>query len=118
MSEYKCFKVAISGDVTEVHVKKEELSDLVLQNKFHEELMDLIRSQQPGKLLVSFQPVRYCATSIINSLVAARKETAAYGGRLRLCEMSVPVREAFKTLNLDGTLFEILDSLTDARAEF
>ena len=118
MSVYSCFDVDSIEDVSVLRVKKVELSDLVLQSKFHDELVSFISEQRPPKLLINFQPVRYCATSIINSLVVARKETAGHKGELRLCEMSDPVRDAFRTLNLDGTLFKIFDTESAALEEF
>ncbi len=41
-----------------------------------------------------------------------------YGGVVRLCSMHNQVRQAFRVLRLDGTLFEIYESLPEALSAF
>ena len=77
-------------------------------------MLQFIEENQPRKLLVDFAMVTHCSSAVINSMLLARKRLMAYGAVVRLCSMHKQVREAFSILRLDGTLFEIYESLPEA----
>jgi anti-anti-sigma factor len=114
MGKRRRFDVALSGDVTIVRLKDPRLSELLEITELHDELIDFIEQQEPRHLLVDFATVTACSTAVINALLRAKKRLLNHGGRFALCSMHEKVREAYRVLNLDGTVFEIYDSLPEA----
>lgn len=118
MAEYKRFEVAHQDDVTVLRLVDAELSDLVLQDAAHEELMAFLDEDKPSKLLVDFSAVLYCTTGIINSLLTTKKRVVAGGGVFKLCGLTKHVHDAFMALNLENTVFDVYATPTDALAAF
>ncbi len=118
MPAYKRFQVFQDGDVTIIRLVDKELSDLLMQDEFLEEVMGLIENEKPGKLLINFQVVDYCTTGIINTLINAKRRLIAQQGRMKLCALSQHVHEAFRALNLEGTVFDVYESESDGVAAF
>lgn len=118
MAEYKRFKVSNSGGVTVVRLVDAELSDLGLQDAAHEELMALVESAAPPKLLIDFGAVEYCTTGIINTLLTTKKKTVAAGGVFKLCGLTKHVHDAFMALNLENTVFDVYPDQAAALAAF
>ena len=107
----KRFDVEIDGDVTVVRLNDPKLYEMILITELHDELLQYIEQHQPDKLLVDFAMVTQCSSAVINSMLMARKRLRSRGASMRLCSMHKQVREAFRVLRLDGTLFEIHESL-------
>ena len=118
MAEYKQFEVTHHDDVTVLRFVDVELSDLVLQDALHEELMALVEEDKPSKLLVDFGVVQYCTTGVINSLLTTKKRVVADGGAFKLCGLTKHVHDAFKALNLENTVFAVYATRADALAAF
>ena len=55
---------------------------------------------------------------MINAVLRARNRLRECGGNIKLCGMRYSVRDAFRTLNLDGTMFDIHRSLQEALDAF
>ncbi len=118
MAEYKRFEVDMDGDVTIVRLNDPRLHEMILITELHDELMECLEQQQPRKLLVDFALVTQCSSAVINSMLLARKRLIKNNAQVRLCSMHKQVREAFRILRLDGTLFKIYESLPDALRAF
>lgn len=114
MSDQKHFEVQVQGDVCMIHLIDPKLFDTLIVTELQDELLEYIESEQPQKLLVNFGGVTLCSTAVINGVLRAKKRLLDYGGRLKLCGMRDSVREAYRMLNLDGTVFEIYDHASDA----
>lgn len=118
MAREKRFEVEVDGDVTIVRLNDPKLQEMMLITELHDEFLAFLEQQQPRRLLVDFAQVTQCSSAVINSMLLARKRLAAHGGVMRLCTMHKQVREAFRVLRLDGTLFEIYDTLPQALRTF
>jgi anti-anti-sigma regulatory factor len=118
MQNRRRFDVALSGDVTILRLKDPHLSELLEITELHDEMLEYIEQQSPHNLLVDFATVTHCSTAVINALLRAKKRLLKSGGRFMLCSMHDKVREAYRVLNLDGTVFEIYDSLPEALDAF
>lgn len=118
MAEYKRFEVTHQADVTVLRFVDAELSDLVIQDAAHEELMSLVEEDKPTKLLVDFSAVQYCTTGIINSLLTTKKRIVAGGGAVKLCGLTKHVHDAFVALNLENTVFDVYATPAEALAAF
>ena len=118
MAEYKRFEVTHENGVTVLRLVDAELSDLVLQDAIHEELMGLVEADKPAKMLLDFSAVQYCTTGIIGSLLTTKKRVVGGGGEFKLCGLTKHVHDAFKALNLENTVFDVYATKDEALAAF
>jgi len=116
MADFQHFSVQLVDGVTVVQVLSPKLSDSLAVNEFQDELLELIDSAQPTRVIVSFKGVLHCSTAVINSLLRTKKRLLANDGRLRLCGLSEVIRDAYRMLHLDGTVFQIDATLDESLA--
>lgn len=95
-----------------------ELSDLVLQDRLMVELINFVDTHHPRKLLLDLSEVDYCATGVINTFLHVRNHVLEQGGEFRLCCLTESLLIAFRSLNLDSTVFSIHASLDESIAAF
>jgi anti-anti-sigma regulatory factor len=114
MSHYRHFRVEPKGYVTVLELLNPCLADTLVVTELQDELLDFIESQNPTHLLIDFRNVAQCSTAVINGLLRSKKRLLVDGGQLKLCGMSPLIREAYQMLNLDGTVFQIYDTVDDA----
>lgn len=117
-SQYQHLVVRREGDVLVVELIDPKLFDTTTVTQLQEELLLLVDTERPCKAIVDFSRVVHCSTAVINGLLRAKKRILANRGQLRLCGMTSGIRDAYKMLNLDGTVFQIHDSLKDAIVAF
>jgi anti-anti-sigma factor len=115
---HKHFEVETDQGVTVVQLTALELLDQLLTHEMQEELLRFVDEQKPHRLVVSFDGVRRCSTEIINAMLRTRKRISVQGGDMRLCSMHHTIRDVFRMLNLEGNVFEIFDTLDEARQGF
>ena len=65
-------------------------------------------------MIVDFSGVKTITSSVIGVLLKTRKKLLSEGGRLRLCCVPMPIREIYRTLNLDRKILPVFESLEDA----
>ena len=118
MPSYKRFETKQHDDVIEIRLLDRELSDLLLQSELTDEFANFATNEKPKKVVVNFANVVYCNTGTIGALIQLRKNVIATNGLMKLCHISQPIRDAFQALNLDGTLFEIHDTIGEANHSF
>ena len=118
MSTYRHFQVENIDDVTVLRLADPRLSDTMSVNELQDELLLLLDRDATKKLLVNFQKVTHCSTSVINGLLRAKKKLMTRGGQIKLCNMSRMIRESYQLLNLDGTVFHIHDTEAESLAAF
>ena len=114
MTDYQRFEVRTSGEVTILDIKAKQLSELDYQEQLRDELLAFVKALTPHQLLLSLKDVEFMGSNAIGILINTRKAVDAYGGRMFLCDLQPNVRMAFKVLNLEGTLFKIFPSESDA----
>jgi anti-anti-sigma factor len=115
---YLHFEIERDGDVVIVKLTDLELLDQLVTHEMQDELVRFLDAEQPRRLIVSFDRVRRCSTEIINAMLRSRKRVAALGGDVRLCSMRSTIRDVFRLLNLEGNVFDIFDTLDEAKAGF
>lgn len=118
MSTYRHFEVETIGDVTVIRLVDPRLADTMSVNELQDEVLHLLDREATKKLLVNFQKVTHCSTSVINGLLRAKKKLMTSGGQIKLCNMNSVIRESYQLLNLDGTVFHIHDSEPESLAAF
>jgi anti-anti-sigma factor len=115
---YKHFEVENDQGVTVVQLTDLELLDQLVTHEMQGELVRFVDEEKPHRLIVSFDGVRRCSTEIINAMLRTRKRISAQEGDMRLCSMHHTIRDVFRMLNLEGNVFEIFDTLDEAKQGF
>ena len=95
-----------------------KLFDTGLVSGLDDELIGYIEDKQPLHMVIDFRRVTQCSTAVINSVLRAKKRVVANGGLVKLCGMNEAIRGAYRMLNLDGTVFQIYDSVDNALDAF
>jgi anti-anti-sigma factor len=83
-----------------------------------QQLIEFVSTRQPHHVIVDFSEVTRCSTAVINTLLLVKKQLLSADGEVKLCNVSDGVRHVYRMLNLDGTVFEIHDSLLNALNAF
>jgi anti-anti-sigma regulatory factor len=117
MPEYRRFDLVEEQDVTVVQLVDPKIFDTLVVSDLEDELLSLVELKAPKKVVVDFQKVTHCSTSVINGLLRTKKRLLNRNGQLGLCGMTDSVRDAYRTLNLDGTVFKIFDTRDHAIAK-
>lgn len=117
-SDYQHLMVRLEGDVLVIELIDPKLFDTTTVTQLQDELLRLVDAERPSKAIVDFVRVVHCSTAVINGLLRAKRRLTANNGALKLCGMTEGIRDAYKMLNLDGTVFQIYDALKDAIAAF
>lgn len=117
-AEYKHLRVERHGDAAVIILSNVELFDRLMTDEVRQELLDFIDTERPSKLVISFEEVTRCSTEVINGLIRARKRTITHGGEFRLCLVRQEMRQVLRILKLDGTVFEVHETLNGALQSF
>ena len=118
MSQYKCFAVQQHVDVTVVHLLDQRMLDRLMINELRDELLNLVDTRRPEKLLINFGGVTHLSSEAIGALLSCWKHLAENGGVMRLAGMNENVREVFRITRLEGRVFDIYDTADKALARF
>ena len=110
--------VETDGEVTVVRLNDRKLQEMVLIGELHDELLEFVEQHPPDKLLIDFASVTQCSSAVVNSMLMVRKRLHGRGAAVRLCGMQKQVRQTFQLLKLDGTLFQIHETVPDGLAAF
>jgi len=97
-----------------VAVSDVELLDRLYSNGLQEELVHFIEAEKPTKVSIDFSLLQRANTEMINAMLTARHRIEDLEGDINLCRMRPEIREIFSLLNLDGSVFQIFDTLEEA----
>ena len=75
------------------------------------EIMQAVDENHPSRVIIDFTDVRSISSSMIGALLTVRNRYQRDGIELRLCCVPVPIQEVYRTLNLQGTKFQVDDTL-------
>lgn len=115
---YEFFDVDRQNGAAVLRIRVEEILSSQKCAQVRAELVSYLRTEKPNRVVISFQSVKRFSSEGINICFQAKSTIDDLGGQLRLCEMNQQLREAFKALNLDGTVFQIHDDITQAQNSF
>ena len=107
MTEIPFFDVVQHGDVTVLRLADSAYFDVPEYEAMRDRLLDFVEREQPRRVVVDFSSVQYCSTAVVASLLMVKNRVESQGGQIKLCGMNNTVRDAFRMLKLDGTLFDI-----------
>ena len=115
--ELSCFRIERQGDVTVVTPTVFDFIDQTTNFESKKELVHFAQQEQPDKVVIDFQNIQRFSTEFIGTLLSFKKQMGA-GGKIKLCSLQPVQRDIFRVLNLDGTVFQILDDVNAAVQSF
>lgn len=117
MPDFKTFDIKQVGPVVLIQPRELEIVGRNLINDLADDLVEYVQKEKPTAIVVSLKRVTRYSSEAIGGLIRMERRVRAQGGRVKLC-MNHELRELFKVTRLDGTLFDIYDSESDAVASF
>ncbi len=117
MADYKSFQVKQIGPVSLIQPSQSELVKRNLINQLSDELIEFVQAEKPTQIVITLSGVSRYSSEAIGGLIRMERRVRALGGRVKLC-MSDAMRELFQVTRLDGTLFDIYPSESEAVASF
>jgi len=115
--ELEHFRIERKGDVTVVTPTVFDFIDQTTNFESKKELVQFAQHEKPDKVVVDFQNLQRFSTEFIGTLLSFKKQMGA-GGKIKLCSLQPVHRDIFRVLNLDGTVFEILEDVNEAMQSF
>ena len=79
-----------------------------------QELFEMVERFKPKRLIINFAGVRFCSSETVGVLIQLNSKLKNGDTHLYLCGMRDSIREVFRVLNLDGTVFEIRGTVHNA----
>lgn len=114
---YRHFRTQTIGDVSVLTLTVSNLQEQLPGFELKTELLRFAEQESPEKLVISFEHVDRFSTEFIGTLLSTKKRHSRTR-RMNLCCMQPVHREVFRVLNLDGTVFQICDTVNEAAAAF
>ena len=114
MSTYHYFITEESTQAMIVHITEPRMSGQVNAEIFRLELAQLVADTAPRNLIIDFHSVKMISSSFVAALILSKKHLDRDRVSLFLCDMPGSVREVYRILNLEGTMFDIFDSVPSA----
>jgi anti-anti-sigma factor len=112
--QFQQFEFQLIDNCYVVHLHDESVlsSEAIANTK--RELFELLNATKPERVVVNFASVQHCSSAAVSVLVQLQSKLKSSGTKLYLCGMRESIREVFRVLNLDGSVFEIRDTVTIA----
>jgi len=114
MTTFRYFTTEKVGQATIARPVDPYLQGSALAELVKLELMQIIDSSDSTLAIVDFENVKLISSSVISGLLSVKRHLTAANISFKLCGMSDSLRHVFRTLNMDGTIFTIVDSVGDA----
>ena len=106
-------QVTQDSDLHVIHVPSELLDRLEIQT-WVSGLLEFVERDDTKNVIVNFDATNRFGSEAISGLLRAARRLREKGYEIRLCDMSPTIREVFRIMSLDGTVFQILDTVRDA----
>lgn len=114
---YRHIQVETDGDISIITLTVSNLQEQLPSFELKKELIKFIERVQPEKVIINFEHVHRFSTEFIGTLLSTKKRHSETR-QVNLCRMQPVHREIFSILKLDGTVFQICDTVEEAKAAF
>lgn len=98
-----------SEELAEVRVFPPEILDNLVVEKFNLELLAVIAELDQPAVVLNLSQVARISTAVINGLLACQKRLIAESRKLLLANPSEQILHNLRILNLEHTVFEIIE---------
>jgi anti-anti-sigma regulatory factor len=114
MSGYRFFTTEQIGDATIARPVDPHLQGTALAELVKLELMQIFEATGCKTAIVDLRNVKLISSSVISSMLGVKRQLSASGVPFLMCGMSDSLRYVFRTLNMDGNVFNIVDDVSEA----
>lgn len=114
MSTYRFFSAEQIDDTVVLRPVDRYLQGTALAELLKLELLQIADSTSCKAAVVDFTEVKLISSSVISSLLGVKRQLNSNHVPFTLCGMSDSLRYVFKSLNMDGTIFQIADDVPSA----
>ncbi len=114
MSAFRYFTIEQVGDAAIARPVDQHLQGTALAELLKLELMQIFETTGCKTAIVDFANVKLVSSSVISSLLGVKRHLSASGIPFLMCGMSDSLRYVFRTLNMDGNVFNIVDDVSEA----
>jgi anti-anti-sigma factor len=114
MSAFRFFTTEQLGDAIVARPVDPYLQGTALAELLKLELLQITETSGCKSAIVDLHNVKLISSSVISSLLGVKRQLGASGIPFILCGMSDSLRHVFRTLNMDGNVFRIVDDVRDA----
>lgn len=101
------------GNVTVVLFSSPCISDVDIIQEATDQLIALIKTKHPNKLLFDFSEVKFFSSQLLGVLIQIRAQISSYQGKLALCSIAPQLTRVFSITNLDR-IFTLAKNRSDA----
>lgn len=112
------FDVIERDGVSIVRLENPQIIDQLIVHEMGDQLVAFAENGQPERAVINFERVTHCTSEVIGAIIRFWRRLAQAGAQMKLSNMNAHVRDLFRIMRLDGTVFEIYDSEDDALTSF
>lgn len=108
------------SDVIVVTMKPEDFFDQQTISIAKQELLALVATERPAKLIISFKHVQRFSSAFVGALVSLREHLRFHHpeAELKLCDLRTAHREVFRLVDPQQTLFKLYETTAEAFRAF
>ena len=114
MSGFRFFTTEQIDDATVARPVDAYLQGTALAELLRLELQKIVEVSGSKSVILDFRNVKLISSSVISSLLGLKRSLAVSNIPLKMCGMSESLRHVFRTLNMDGSVFCIVDDVSSA----
>jgi anti-anti-sigma regulatory factor len=115
--QFRYFNADQRGDVMLITLTWRDFFNQLANVELKVELVKYVQDEKPTRLIVNFENVERFSTEMIGTLLSVKKLLGEEGA-IRLCCMDELQRDVLRLLRLDGTVFQVHDTLDSALESF
>lgn len=101
MDAEQIIQISTDGNVTIVSFVMETITGLSGLEQINERLRSLIADNQPAKIVVDFDGVKFFSSQVLGLLVDVWRRLSDYGGIMLISGINPQLNRVFKITNLD-----------------
>ncbi len=108
------------GEVTVVTLKPEDFFDEQMIATAKRELLDLVKTERPTKVIISFKNIRRFSSGFFGVLAGVKERIRFHhaDAELKLSDLRPNHREVFRLVDPKQSLFKLYDDVADAFRAF
>ena len=111
------FEIKEVGPVLLIKPVESRLVDRDQINFLSDELLEYLAVEKPEQIVFSLKHMQRYSSEAIGGLIRIERQLSRTGGQMKLCA-NEEIREVFRVTGLDGNVFDIYDTESDAIAAF
>ena len=108
------------GDVIIVTLKPDDFFDQQMISTAKRELLDLVKAEQPAKLIISFKNIQRFSSAFFGALVSLKEHQRFHhpDAEVKLSDLRPAHREVFRLVDPNQGLFKLYENVAAAYGAF